>query len=260
MTQSYQLDRIFRKNIVADTLRQYLRPTPSLGILSFVGQAIKEKKELLENNETKMEGSHVDYLTRFLKLQKENPSIPPWAPTAWTFSNVIAGSDSVGTCMRTMLFHLLAYPNTFEKLYQELKGANLTLPYPRYNEVRDLPYLEACVQESLRIHPPFALPLERVVPKGGITVLGHFLPEGTAIGGNPYVVNRDTATFGGDAEFWRPERWLEGDVAHKRHLEASMLTVSDPENMRTCYIFAYEFCSLVLGGGSVLVDTWASWR
>lgn len=226
MTQSYLLDRILRKNRIADTLRRYVRPTASLTILSFVAQAIKEKKEKLETGESKMEGSDADYLTRYIQLQKQNPNIPPWAPTAWTFSNVIAGSDSVGTCMRTMMYHLLSYPTTYDKLYKELKEADLSRPYPRYSEVRNLPYLEACVQEAIRFHPPFALPLERVVPEGGITVLGQYLPGGTVIGGSPYVVNRDPSMFGQDAEFWRPERWLAGDIAHKRRLEASMLTVS----------------------------------
>ncbi|KAH6362247.1 hypothetical protein HBI34_179110 [Parastagonospora nodorum] len=223
MTQSPLLDKLLRKNVVVDTLRQYIRPTASLTILSFVGQAIKEKKEKMESKTSKSEGQ-IDFLTRYIELQKHNPSIPPWAPTAWTFSNVIAGSDSVGTCMRTMLYHLLAYPNTFDRLYKELLAAKTSRPFPSYSEVRELPYLEACVQEAIRVHPPFALPLERVVPDGGMTVLGYFLPGGTVIGGSPYVVNRDTSMFGEDAEFWRPERWLGGDAAHKRSLEASMLT------------------------------------
>ncbi|KAJ6133407.1 Benzoate 4-monooxygenase cytochrome P450 [Penicillium samsonianum] len=226
MTQSPFLDRILRKNIIADILRQAFRPTPSLSILSFVAQAIKEKTQKLEAEPDKAPNnhSHTDFLTRYIQLQKGNPNIPAWAPTAWTFSNVIAGSDSVGTIMRTVLFNLLAYPNTMHKLRQELENANPSRPFPRYSEVRDLPYLDACVLEAARVHPPFALPFERVIPRGGLTVLGHYLPEGTVIGGNPYVVNRDPNTFGDDAEFWRPERWLEGDSAHKRHLEASMLT------------------------------------
>ena len=147
------------------------------------------------------------------------------APTAWTFSNVIAGSDSVGSVMRTIMFNLLAYPHTLEKLYNELRSAELSRPFPRYSEVRDLPYLDACVQEGTRMHPPFALPFERVVPEGGVTVLGHYLPAGTVVGGSPYVVNRHGPTFGQDAEFWRPERWLEKDNAHKKKLEQGLLTV-----------------------------------
>lgn len=76
------------------------------------------------------------------------------------------------------------------------------------------------------MHPPFALPFERVVPEGGITVLGHYVPAGTNLGGSPYVVNRHKGTFGQDAEFWRPERWLEKDEKHKLKLERRILTVS----------------------------------
>lgn len=139
---------------------------------------------------------------------------------------MIAGSDSVGSIMRTIMFNLLVYPHTLEKLYDELRSAHLSCPFPRYSEVRDLPYLDACLQEAARMHPPFALPFERVVPEGGVTVLGHYLPAGTVVGGNPYVVNRYKPTFGQDAEFWRPERWLEKDDAHKKKLEQGVLTVS----------------------------------
>ena len=155
------------------------------------------------------------------------------AVSSWTFSNVIAGSDSVSTVMTTTMFNLLAHPYAMETLYKELGAANLSRPYPKHSEVRDLPYLEACIQESVRFHPPFALPLERIVPKGGVTVLGHYLPAGTVVGGNPYVVNRHKPTFGADADNWRPERWLEIDDTHKKRWEQSMLTVS-PSFLHFC--------------------------
>ncbi|RYO80320.1 hypothetical protein DL764_009911 [Monosporascus ibericus] len=190
-----QLDWLLRKNRVGDWFQRTFVSQPSLSILLFIAKAIKEKKEK-----------------------------PSKAPTTWTFSNVIAGSDSVGTVMRTTMFNLLRYPNTLQKLYQELVDADVSGPYPKYSEVRNLPYLDACIQEAIRMHPPFALPFERVVPKGGVSILGRHIPEGTDLGGNPYVVNRHKGTFGGDAEFWRPERWLEKDEAHKRKLEQSVLT------------------------------------
>ncbi|RYP59321.1 hypothetical protein DL769_008585 [Monosporascus sp. CRB-8-3] len=192
-----------------------------------MAKAIKEKKEKPSKCEDGADGKTSqgkDFLDRYLELQQNDPKLPHWAPTTWTFSNVITGSDSVGTVMRTTMFHLLLYPHTLQKLYQELVDAGVSSPYPKYSEVRNLPYLDACVQEAIRMHPPFALPFERVVPKGGVSILGRHIPEGTDLGGNPYVVNRHKGTFGGDAEFWRPERWLEKDEAHKRKLEQSVLT------------------------------------
>ncbi|KAK3940211.1 Pisatin demethylase, partial [Diplogelasinospora grovesii] len=231
-TQIPQLDAILRKNRVGDWIQRHFFSAASMGILGFVGKAIAEKRaeqqqtKKHQNNNNDSKGLEKDFLTRYLEIQEKNPeTIPAWAPTAWTFSNVIAGSDSVGSLMCTTMFNLLVYPRTFRKLHAELiHAANISRPFPKYSEVRNLHYLNACVLEGIRMHPPFCLPFERVVPKGGITVLNHFLPEGTVVGASPYVVNRHKGTFGEDAEFWRPDRWLEHGEEHRKKLEASMLT------------------------------------
>jgi cytochrome P450 len=128
------------------------------------------------------------------------------------------------------MFNILAHRDSLNKLYQELYEADrttgLTRPYPKWNEVKDLPFLDACVQEALRRPPPFSLPLERVAPQGGIVISGRYFPEGTCIGMNPYVVNRHRPTFGEDADSWRPERWLVDDPALRKKLEGSIMTVS----------------------------------
>ncbi len=131
------------------------------------------------------------------------------------------------------MFNLLTHRRTLEKLRQELLAAQVSRPYPSWEEVRELPYLDACVQEGGRMHPPFALPLERQVPAEGMDILGHYLPKGTAVGGNPYVSNRHMGTFGQDAEAWRPERWLDQNGAKKKELEQSMLTVSYSDPFRS---------------------------
>lgn len=222
MTQMYWLDRILYKNRIADSIR----PAPGLGIMRFVGSVMKERREQLASGkapELAKGKTHEDFLSHFLRLQETQKELPPWASTAWTFSNVTAGSDSVGTVMRTCLYHLLANPRTLESLRSELQGADLTLPFPRLSEIRDLSYLDACVQEASRLHPPFALPFERVTPKEGVEVLGVPLPGGTVVGGSPYVVNRHKEWFGDDAEVWRPERWLV-DEENRKRLERGVLT------------------------------------
>ncbi|KAI1193046.1 putative benzoate 4-monooxygenase cytochrome P450 [Nemania serpens] len=229
MTQVPWFDKLSRKNFIADRVQQIFGRTASLSILSYVAEVIAERREFRAtqkaNARSEREGGK-DYLERFLELQESSPDkIPSWAPTSWTFANVVAGSDSVATIMRTIIYNLLKYPATLEKLRAELLAENLPLPSPPYSTVRDLAYLDACVQEGLRMHPPFALPLERVVPEGGITVLGIYLPEGTVIGGNPYIVNRHKATFGDDAEVWRPERWLVEDPTKRKAMEQGVLTL-----------------------------------
>lgn len=136
--------------------------------------------------------------------------------------------------MRTVIYNLVANPDSYNRVYEELLAeeakSNLSRPFPRWREIKDLPYLDACINEAVRLHPPFSLPLERVVPDGGIIICGKYFPSGTVVGMNPYVVNRHVSTFGEDAHFWRPERWLIKDVDQRRRLDASIMTVSTPSS------------------------------
>lgn len=77
-----------------------------------------------------------------------------------------------------------------------------------FSEAWKLPYLNACIQEAFRLHPPVSFTAERIVPPAGDTIDGHFVPGGTVVGCNPWVVHRDKATFGEDVDQYRPERWL----------------------------------------------------
>ena len=152
------------------------------------------------------------------------------APCAWTFSDIIAGSDSTANVMRTIMRNLMVHPETMARLHTELlqteSKTGLSRPFPLWEEVRELPYLDACLLEALRLHPPFCLNFERVVPNGGMTVCNAYLLAGMVVGMNPYVMNWDWGMFGEDVDPWRPERWMDLSQEDWKRLEQSMLTVS----------------------------------
>lgn len=87
----------------------------------------------------------------------------------------------------------------------------------------ELPYLGAVIQEALRIHPPFALLLERAAPMSGLELLnGVFLREGTKVSMYGYTMHFDKEVFGEDAEMFNPDRWLrrsdKDDLSFKERL------------------------------------------
>ncbi|ERF68113.1 hypothetical protein EPUS_06924 [Endocarpon pusillum Z07020] len=175
-----------------------------------------------------------DFLSRFIAAMDKDPSIPKWALPAWTGSNILAGSDTTAIFLRTLFHNLLAHPSTLARLRNELDAAassgHLSIP-TTWKESLGLPYLDACIKEAGRIHPPFGLPLERIVPAGGMTVCGEYLAPGTIVGMNAWVVHRDQETFGKDADAWRPERWLvEGET--RKRMESGLLTFGGGH--RTC--------------------------
>ncbi|KFY31267.1 hypothetical protein V493_01259 [Pseudogymnoascus sp. VKM F-4281 (FW-2241)] len=78
-------------------------------------------------------------------------------------------------------------------------------------------------KEALRMYPIVGTPFDRVVPKGGAILSGHFVPEGTVVGISGWVTQRSQGVFGDDAEPFRPERWLDADEKQVRVMDRSML-------------------------------------
>lgn len=170
----------------------------------------------------------VDMMSQLLLLKSHQPTILPWAVSSLSLLNVFAGSDSTATVMGTIWYNLLLHRHTMQRLYDELLAAescgSLTRTMPTWRDVQNLSYLDACVKEALRLHPPFCLPFERVVPETGLTFGDFHLPPGTLVGMSPYVVGRHRPTFGEDVDLWRPERWVECTSQQRRKMEQSMIT------------------------------------
>jgi len=72
-------------------------------------------------------------------------------------------------------------PAAYEKLTAEIDTAvaDSTLSMPvAYAEAVKLPYLKACINEGMRLHPSVGLTMPRLVPAGGPTISGFYFPEG----------------------------------------------------------------------------------
>lgn len=117
------------------------------------------------------------------------------------------------TC--AIIYHLARNPHVQERLHKELDEELGTEDetIATIDQVKRLPYLDACINEALRIHSTSSLGLPRVLPEGGLTVLGQFFPEGTVLSVPSYSIHRDKTVWGEDVECYRPERWFERDQA-----------------------------------------------
>lgn len=162
-----------------------------------------------------------DFLDGFLAARDANPEIVTEDTLlSYTMINVAAGADTVATELRSILYHLCKTPEKMKRLQQELDQAKAVVPV-LWRQCQQLPYLCACVEEGARLMPGISLPLERIVAEGGMVLSDGrtIIPAGTAVGINPWVINRDLATFGDDPHGFHPERWLaakgESDAAYK---------------------------------------------
>lgn len=58
-----------------------------------------------------------------------------------------------------------------------------------YHDSQELPFLQACIHESLRIYGPSPFGLARMAPEAGITIGGTYFPKGTILSINPQSVH-----------------------------------------------------------------------
>ena len=68
-----------------------------------------------------------------------------------------------------------------EELDTKLDSLDSTDEIASYDKVKDLPYLNAIIWETLRYRPTSSFALPRLVPKGGATICGEFFKEGTVL-------------------------------------------------------------------------------
>lgn len=105
------------------------------------------------------------------------------------------------------------------------------------DQVKNLHYLDACINEGLRMHSTSSIGLPRVVPEGGLTIVGQYFPEGTVVSVPSYTIHRDTSIWGEDVEQYRPERWFERDPAA---IQKTFNPFSTGPRY-ACYLHPYEF-------------------
>ena len=131
---------------------------------------------------------------------------------AEAFLQVVAGSDSTTTVLRSTIWLLLGSPIAYAKLRSELDSYSSAGSIPTYAETQRLQYLQACIWEGLRMFPPLGDLKTKVAPSHGDTIKGISFPGGTELAVNDESMCRDRAVFGRDADLFRPERWVEADT------------------------------------------------
>lgn len=131
--------------------------------------------------------------------------------TAEALTQLIAGSDTTSNSSCALLFHVTRTPGVLQKLQAELDAAipDDGVAVPTFEMVRDLPYLQAVLNETLRIHSTSGIGLPRQVPDDspGLHLNGYFFPPGTVLSVPTYTVHRSREIWGPDADEFRPERW-----------------------------------------------------
>ncbi|KAK0261126.1 hypothetical protein LTS09_004389 [Friedmanniomyces endolithicus] len=172
-----------------------------------------------------------------------------------TLTQITAGSDSTASALRMTLHFISTSPPTLERLLAEalagIEAGKISRPIIRDAEARQLPYLQACIKEGLRIYPPVTGLMAKMVPEGGAMIdvdgVEKFAPGRTQIGWNSWGMMHDPVVFGADAEIYRPELWLVRDESEKERGRVARMN----ETVTLCFGYGRFGC---LGRGVATME------
>ncbi|KAF9802745.1 hypothetical protein IEO21_09827 [Rhodonia placenta] len=128
---------------------------------------------------------------------------------AYTAASVLeAGSDTSSTAMFIFILFMLNNPNALRRAQEEMDRVVGLDRMPGWEDEDRLPWLVACIQETLRIRPPIAS-VPHAVEEDDV-YKGYFIPKGSIVVGNIHGIHMDPARYPDPCAF-NPERFYNAD-------------------------------------------------
>lgn len=212
------LDKVFWKNPLFDLLQKFGLMDNSHPVAVFARQRMKERMTTADaaTKPSVKPGNRDDLLTMFLKAREARPDfMTEKRVLTMAVSMAFAGSETTAISIAAVFYYLLKNSSCMARVQTEIDDAvlagkieNRPTGLVTWAESQELPYLDACIKEAFRLHPAAGLPLERIVPPSGIEINGEFIPGGTIVGCNAWVIHRREEVFGPDVDTYNPDRWL----------------------------------------------------
>ncbi|KAI0834222.1 cytochrome P450 [Hypoxylon sp. FL0890] len=175
----------------------------------YAEQSLERHYKLVEEQGDKAKPTLLSKLYRATENDKDTL---PWDELRNdAMSYIVAGSDTTTDTLTYLIWEVCRRPDIKEKLMAELR----TLPDGFEDEdAKKLPYLDNIIQETLRLHTAAPAGLPRVVPPGGATFGGYFIPAGYTVSAQAYSMHRNPKVYPDPLKF-DPSRWEKPTKAMK---------------------------------------------
>ncbi|XP_068561217.1 sterol 26-hydroxylase, mitochondrial [Cebidichthys violaceus] len=172
------------------------------GIFSFAKELIDKKMEVIQqrvDNNHDVEGEYLTYLLSNTQMSTKD-----------VYGSItellLAGMDTTSNTLTWTLYLLSKYPQTQDRLYEEVSTSVPADRSPSAAEVTRMQYLRAVVKEALRMYP--VVPMNaRIIAEKNVAVGGYQFSKKTSFTFCHYAISHDEDTFPEPFTF-KPERWL----------------------------------------------------
>lgn len=93
---------------------------------------------------------------------------------------MLAGTETTATLLSGLTFLLLNNSAKLARLKKEVSGAFSSFDEMQITKLAQLPYLQACIEEGLRLYPPVPVGMARITPKDGANICGNWVAGGVS--------------------------------------------------------------------------------
>jgi aspirochlorine biosynthesis cytochrome P450 monooxygenase len=118
-----------------------------------------------------------------------------------------AGSETSSSLLVGCMYYVLRNPAIWSRLCTEVRQKFATESEITFSELQKLEYLNAVIEEGLRLYAPVPSTFPRTVPLPGENICNRWVPGGYSVGVNPHAATTSESNFSNALEF-HPERWL----------------------------------------------------
>uniref|UniRef100_A0A2P2I2W4 Cytochrome P450 2L1-like n=1 Tax=Hirondellea gigas TaxID=1518452 RepID=A0A2P2I2W4_9CRUS len=194
------LQKIFFKQNLVDAFIEKMRAT--------ITKTVDEHEEQLDLDNPR------DLIDEYLKEMKEQEHDKETLYRKGALLQIVndlfdAGSDTINTTIKWVVYVLARYPQVTKKIQHEIDEV---VPRDRMVSLQDkpnLPYVEAFITEILRFSSLTGLNVEHTAMQD-TTIEGYFIPKGTVVVNSNYAIHFDPQYWDQPHNF-SPERFIDED-------------------------------------------------
>lgn len=108
--------------------------------------------------------------------EEESLTLPEMHTNSSAF--MMAGTETTATACAGLTYFLLKHPDKMQKVVNEIRTTFSNEEEMTVTRMQGLDYLQACLNETLRIYPPSATGFQRRTPPEGTKICGRWVPGG----------------------------------------------------------------------------------
>lgn len=158
----------------------------------------------------------------------------------------LAGTDTTSSTLEWAMAELIHSPEKMAKARYELEEVigkeDRTV---EESDISRLPYLQAVIKETLRLHPPvtFLIPHRAI---DDVEIQGYVVPKDAQILCNLWAMGQDSNVWS-DAQTFRPERFLDVGIDYKGR-DFELIPFGAGRRICPALPLAHRMLHLMLGG------------